>query len=220
MRKEEDFTDVTLACANNRQFKAHKLVLSGSSQFFKNIFINNNHVHSLIYLKGVTAKYVSSILDFVYNGEVNILQDDLKDFLALANEFELKGLNSTDFSTDEAKQNSPRKNKTKNEPGLNSTEFSTDEAKQNGPKKNKICKKPGSDILKNVIYLKEEEQLVTARPKLAAAKGDGDAEEIALYQGLDQIILEFGRILNHLVMVISLLLLDCHLEYLYLILSG
>ena len=34
LRKDSDFTDVTLACQDGHQFEAHKVVLAASSPFF------------------------------------------------------------------------------------------------------------------------------------------------------------------------------------------
>ena len=50
---DKDFLDVTLACDDGQQIKAHKVVLSSCSSFFKNILLKNPHPSPLIYLKGV-----------------------------------------------------------------------------------------------------------------------------------------------------------------------
>ena len=92
MRDDLDLADVTLACEDKKQFQAHKFVLSTSSPFFKEILRTNKHPHPLIYLKGMRASALESILDFVYRGEVNIYQEDLNNFLKAAEELELKGL--------------------------------------------------------------------------------------------------------------------------------
>lgn len=92
MRDDLNFADVTLASEDRKQFQAHKLVLSTSSTFFKEILQNNKHSHPLIYMKGMKAEALESVLDFLYNGEVNIYQEDLNDFMTLAEELELKGL--------------------------------------------------------------------------------------------------------------------------------
>ena len=92
MRDDQDLADVTLACEGRKQFQAHKLVLSASSPVFKEIIRKNKHPHPLIYLKGMKAGALESVLDFLYRGEVNVYQQDLNDFLALAEDLELKGL--------------------------------------------------------------------------------------------------------------------------------
>ncbi len=43
-------------------------------------------------MRGMKAKDLIAIVDFIYYGEVSISDTDLSDFLAAANEFQLKGL--------------------------------------------------------------------------------------------------------------------------------
>ena len=92
LRKEDFLQDVTLVGDDNRQVAAHKLVLSSCSQFFKQIFKNNKHSHPLICLDGITSTELDNILNYMYDGEVNIFQDDLDRFLAVAQRFKLEGL--------------------------------------------------------------------------------------------------------------------------------
>ena len=51
IRDEEDFFDCTISCGSN-QIKAHKLILSACSPFFRSILKQNPHQHPLLYLKG------------------------------------------------------------------------------------------------------------------------------------------------------------------------
>ena len=92
MRDDLVFADVTLACEDKMQFQAHKIVLSASSSFFKKILRCNKHPHPLIYLKGIKAGMLESVLDFLYEGKVYIDQEDLSGFLVVAEELQLKGL--------------------------------------------------------------------------------------------------------------------------------
>jgi len=89
---EKNFTDVTLACEGEKQIAAHKVVLSASSPFFKQILIKNPHQHPLIYLKGVELNDLSSMIEFIYFGEVKMRESDLQSFLKLSEELEVKGL--------------------------------------------------------------------------------------------------------------------------------
>ena len=87
------FTDVTLACDNDQFVETHKIVLSAASPFFMKLLQRTKRQqHPLIYLRGIEAKDLASVLDFIYHGQVNVYQEDLQSFLTLAQELQLKGL--------------------------------------------------------------------------------------------------------------------------------
>ena len=91
-RTDPDFSDVTLVCEESRHIEAHRVILSTCSPFFSSLLRKNKHSHPMIYMRGLKAKDLATIIDFIYYGEVNILQEDIDAFLALAHEFKLKGL--------------------------------------------------------------------------------------------------------------------------------
>ena len=91
-RGSKEFADVTLACEDGQQVEAHKVILASSSPFFKDILKRNKHPHPLIYMKGTKSEDLKALVDFVYFGEANIFHENLESFLALAEEFKLKGL--------------------------------------------------------------------------------------------------------------------------------
>ena len=92
LRKDSDFTDVTLACDDGYQVEAHKVILAASSPFFKNILKKNKHTHPLIYMRAMKSEELLAIVDFLYFGEANIFQEHLDSFLNIAEELQLKGL--------------------------------------------------------------------------------------------------------------------------------
>ncbi|XP_023331901.1 broad-complex core protein isoforms 1/2/3/4/5 [Eurytemora carolleeae] len=94
IRHEREFFDVTLA-SEDEQIQAHKVILSACSPFFRGVLRKNKHEHPLLYLKGVKFTELLSILNFMYNGEVNVAQDELSSFLAVAEELKIKGLSQT-----------------------------------------------------------------------------------------------------------------------------
>ena len=91
LREEKDFFDVTLACEDS-QVSAHKVILSACSPFFRSVLRKNPHAHPLLYLKGVKYQELLSVLNFMYMGEVNVAQEELNSFLAVAEELRVKGL--------------------------------------------------------------------------------------------------------------------------------
>ena len=92
LHSDQDFADVTLACMDDVQIKAHKFVLSASSLFFKNILTKTAHSHPFLYLKGISGKVLEALLAFMYKGESKVLEADLKEFLDTADELKIRGL--------------------------------------------------------------------------------------------------------------------------------
>ena len=97
-RNEEYLHDVTLVSDDHHQVSAHKLVLSACSEYFKNIFKLNNkpNTHPLLCLDGIMLDDLKNIMDYIYNGEVQIFQDNLDRFLSIAQKLKLEGLMGTD----------------------------------------------------------------------------------------------------------------------------
>ena len=53
LRKDNDFSDVTLVCEDNQPIEAHKIILAACSPFFNSILKNNMHSHPMIYMRGL-----------------------------------------------------------------------------------------------------------------------------------------------------------------------
>ena len=66
-RNEEYLQDVTLVTDDNKQVSAHKLVLSASSEYFKNIFQSNKHSHPLLCLGGISSNDLNNIFSDLDN---------------------------------------------------------------------------------------------------------------------------------------------------------
>ena len=92
LRQETRLYDVTLVSNDHQQASAHKLVLSACSEVFSNIFSSNNSPNMMLYLDSVDAKEVNFMLDYIYQGEVQIHQDFLDRFLETATKFKLRGI--------------------------------------------------------------------------------------------------------------------------------
>jgi len=91
LREDKEFFDVTLVCDED-QIQAHKVILSACSPFFRSILKRNRHEHPLLYLKDVKFCDIVSVLNFMYQGEVNVAQEELNSFLAVAEDLKVKGL--------------------------------------------------------------------------------------------------------------------------------
>merc|ERR1711936_1345847 len=98
LREDKDFFDVTLACDDD-QIQAHKVILSACSPFFRSILRRNRHEHPLLFLKGVKYADLVCVLNFMYHGEVNVAQEELNSFLAVAEDLKVKGLTQNNSDT-------------------------------------------------------------------------------------------------------------------------
>ena len=93
LRGDEDFTDVTLASCEGREFEVHRWILASCSSFFRAVLKKTKkHQHPLIYMRGVKSRSLEAVVDFIYQGEASIFQGDLDAFLLIAEEIQLKGL--------------------------------------------------------------------------------------------------------------------------------
>ena len=87
-----EFSDVTLVCEGGVQVKAHRIILAASSGFFKSVLTNQSISGIYIYLRGIAGNHLKSLVNFIYQGEVNVHREELEEFLKLASELEVTGL--------------------------------------------------------------------------------------------------------------------------------
>ena len=87
---------MSLVSDDQKMMSAHKLVLSASSPYFKHILTTNKHSHPLLCLDGVSSAELQCVLDYIYQGEVQIYQEQLDRFLVVAQRLKLEGLTSQD----------------------------------------------------------------------------------------------------------------------------
>uniref|UniRef100_A0A1Y1LGZ7 BTB domain-containing protein n=1 Tax=Photinus pyralis TaxID=7054 RepID=A0A1Y1LGZ7_PHOPY len=91
LQNTEDLTDVTLTCEGFK-IKAHKIILSACSPYFRSIFKENPCPHPVVILKDVSYQDLIAVLNFMYQGEVLITQDKLSSFLQTAEALQVSGL--------------------------------------------------------------------------------------------------------------------------------
>merc|ERR1719427_1860944 len=92
LREDHRLFDVTLVTDDGQYIQAHKIILSAGSNFFSDIFMKTNHSNMLEYLKGISSDKLEPVIDFIYNGEVFITQEQLKVFIETGKELQVKGL--------------------------------------------------------------------------------------------------------------------------------
>ena len=92
LREDKNYFDVTLASDDGQLIQAHKIILSAGSKFFNEILKKADHPSPFIHLKGIDKTGLGYVVDFLYNGETNLPQEDLTGFLETAQELQIKGL--------------------------------------------------------------------------------------------------------------------------------
>ena len=199
LRAEKDFFDVTLACSDSgaQTFQAHKVILSACSNFFKATFRQqmnaNKHPNPYIYLRGVSYSDLTAILDFIYNGEVNVAQEDLNSFLAVAEELQIKGLTNRD-ATNSSDHQAPKKAPKVRPPPPLETPPVVKKAKKSAPAP-KPVPAPVPQVMtsiadEKIIDIKDEDVVVAPDPGVMGfnnpndfAGDDYDEENLEEYYG-------------------------------------
>ena len=95
--EDQNFSDVTLVSDELKELRAHKVILSASSPFFSSILKTKTNPQPLLFLKGIKFDVLSLILKFIYEGEVNVPHDLVQNFMMIAHEIKIKGLNLEAF---------------------------------------------------------------------------------------------------------------------------
>lgn len=102
--------DVTLFC-DGQFIRAHKMVLSACSPYFQELFNVHNVDHPIIFMNGVRFVAVKQMVEFMYQGEIKVSDEDLDQLLAIAESLQIKGLckirrenNEADSSSTSAKK--------------------------------------------------------------------------------------------------------------------
>ena len=90
--EKQELTDVTLACDDGFQIRAHMTIISASSLFFREVIVNSNNTNPFIYLKGVNQKSLLSLLEFIYAGEAVVKTENVDDLVAIGNELKILGI--------------------------------------------------------------------------------------------------------------------------------
>ncbi|XP_023247907.1 protein jim lovell-like isoform X1 [Copidosoma floridanum] len=91
LRTDEDLVDVTLSCEGKR-IRAHKMLLSACSTYFRDLFKENPCQHPVIIFRNVKFDDLAALVDFIYQGEVNVVQEQLDSFMTTAELLAVQGL--------------------------------------------------------------------------------------------------------------------------------
>ncbi|KRF99631.1 uncharacterized protein Dwil_GK25087 [Drosophila willistoni] len=90
--QDESLVDVTLACSEGTSIRAHKVVLSASSSYFRSLFLEHPERHPIVILKDVRFAELQTLVEYMYKGEVNVQYCQLSALLKTAESLKVKGL--------------------------------------------------------------------------------------------------------------------------------
>ena len=116
--KHNTLTDVTIVCHDRVKIEAHRIVLCAGSSLFKEFFISNSQTHPILYLKGIKQSQLMPIMEFLYIGETTILQDNINEFLSVARELEVLGLEETLDKDEDIVQKIEKQSNSSNSPKI------------------------------------------------------------------------------------------------------
>ncbi|XP_043225953.1 protein bric-a-brac 1-like isoform X3 [Amphibalanus amphitrite] len=95
LRRDGELVDITLCCEGQR-VKAHRMMLSACSPYFRELLKENPCQHPVFFLKDTSAEDLRAVIEFVYNGEVNVAQGQLASFIKTAEMLQIRGLSGED----------------------------------------------------------------------------------------------------------------------------
>ncbi|KAL7638588.1 UNVERIFIED_CONTAM: hypothetical protein RMT77_011160 [Armadillidium vulgare] len=91
VQSKEQYCDATIAC-QGKYFPVHRIVLSTCSEYFEEIFERIQNQHPYIIFKDIEPREMELLLNYMYQGEVNVLQENLPMLIKAAEALKIKGL--------------------------------------------------------------------------------------------------------------------------------
>src|SRR5277367_6558342 len=108
MLQRNELLDVSLCC-DGETIKAHRLVLSAASPYFRKVFADNPCSHPVVIMRDFHYDDVAALVEFMYRGDTYIRRERLREFLRTAQALQIKGLadDYTDNSSEETYDTHP-----------------------------------------------------------------------------------------------------------------
>ena len=92
LRNDTSYKDVTLVADDQKIVTAHKLILSMCSGYFQNVLSKYSNEKPILCLDGISSNELNNILDYIYNGEMQVHHANIERYLQLAKKLQLQGL--------------------------------------------------------------------------------------------------------------------------------
>ena len=93
-RKQDYLCDITLVTNDDREFKAHRNVLSAASPFFCKLLQSDmkENREGIIRLEEISGSVMEDVLEFIYTGTVEVTQENAEELIAAGNYLIIPGL--------------------------------------------------------------------------------------------------------------------------------
>ena len=86
LRRQDHLCDVTLVTKGDKEFKAHRNVLSAASPFFFKLLQSDmkENREGIIRFEEISGAAMEDVLEFIYTGSVEVTRENCKDLIAVA----------------------------------------------------------------------------------------------------------------------------------------
>ncbi|RXG71480.1 Sex determination protein fruitless [Armadillidium vulgare] len=118
IQTKEKYCDATIAC-QGKYFPVHRVILSTCSEYFEEMFERIVCPHPYIVFKDIEPGEMELLLNYMYQGEVNVVQEKLPSLIKAAEALKIKGLAVPD-DLPSTKEPSGRKRSHQGDESLNS----------------------------------------------------------------------------------------------------
>ncbi|XP_037091258.1 broad-complex core protein isoforms 1/2/3/4/5-like, partial [Pollicipes pollicipes] len=95
LRQKGELVDITLCC-EGEQLRAHRMMLSACSPYFRELLKGLPCQQMVIFLKDTSAADLRAVIEFMYKGSVNVAQSQLASFIKTAEMLQIRGLSGED----------------------------------------------------------------------------------------------------------------------------
>ena len=109
LRQMGEHCDVSLYTKDGNVLEAHKVILSLHSPVFRRMLNTNSSMRPLLYMRGISNEIMTSIVNFIYTGSIDIKRDNVDEFLEVSGDLNIDGLakNKKEDEKEDFNQNNP-----------------------------------------------------------------------------------------------------------------
>uniref|UniRef100_A0A336MDE8 CSON013406 protein n=1 Tax=Culicoides sonorensis TaxID=179676 RepID=A0A336MDE8_CULSO len=173
LRDAKSLTDVTFIC-DGKRIEAHKLVLYACSPYFKGLIEEDlNSKHLVFFFSDVKYEIMKALLEYMYMGEVHIHNEDLKEFIRVAEKLKVRGLDSGGTDTN-LEQLTKLEDGNKTNVDVQNSEKKRSSGALEGNAMKRVC---GQDESPNML-ITGDENTVTTHPSLVSIDGESTTDKI------------------------------------------